>query len=68
MGQKANWSDSGDLTVMFKGSYSTEFYRAVAHAIHLEVRNPQVSTDITQAWAAVDALRETPSHLSSGVA
>ena len=27
---KANWSDSGDLAMMFQGAYTTGFYRALA--------------------------------------
>jgi anaerobic magnesium-protoporphyrin IX monomethyl ester cyclase len=38
LGQKSNWSDSGDLAMMFRGEYSSEFYRALADALHAEVR------------------------------
>lgn len=43
LGDKANWSDSDDLAMMFQGTYSTEFYRELAGALHEEVRgeNPQ---------------------------
>ena len=33
-----NWSDSGDLDMMFQGAFPTEFYRALADALHLEVQ------------------------------
>ncbi|HEX6544891.1 MAG TPA: radical SAM protein [Bryobacteraceae bacterium] len=59
LGKKANWSESGDLTMMFRGPFSTELYRAIAHALHLEVRSPSSSTAITQAWATVEAIRAT---------
>lgn len=59
LGKKANWSESGDLTMMFHGPFSTELYRAIAHALHLEVRSPDSSTAITQAWATVEAIRAT---------
>jgi radical SAM superfamily enzyme YgiQ (UPF0313 family) len=36
--QKSNWSDSADLAMMFRGEYSSEFYRALADALHAEVR------------------------------
>jgi anaerobic magnesium-protoporphyrin IX monomethyl ester cyclase len=55
IGAKANWSDSGDLSMMFQGAYSSEFYRALSEALHLEVRggeNPE------EAWDRVHALRE----------
>jgi anaerobic magnesium-protoporphyrin IX monomethyl ester cyclase len=38
MGMKENWSESGDLAMMFHGAYSSEFYRELANALHEEVR------------------------------
>jgi radical SAM superfamily enzyme YgiQ (UPF0313 family) len=38
LGRKSNWSDSGDLAMLFRGEYSSEFYRALADALHAEVR------------------------------
>ncbi len=57
LGKKRNWSESGDLAMMFRGCFSTEFYRALAHALHLEVRTPGAIDAIHAAWAAVDARR-----------
>lgn len=57
LGKKANWSESGDLTMMFHGPFSTELYRAIAHALHLEVRSPNKFTAIGEAWAVVETLR-----------
>lgn len=37
LGPKRNWTDSDDLCIMFKASYTTEFYRAVRDALHAEV-------------------------------
>jgi hypothetical protein len=37
LGAKQNWSDSEDLCVMFKGTYTDRFYRAVRDALHAEV-------------------------------
>jgi radical SAM superfamily enzyme YgiQ (UPF0313 family) len=56
LGPKGNWADSDDLDMMFQGAFSTEFYRALADALHTEVRTGAAARD---AWAAVDALRET---------
>jgi anaerobic magnesium-protoporphyrin IX monomethyl ester cyclase len=61
LGKKKNWMESGDLSMMFKGAFSTELYRALANAIHLEVRNPDSRSRIAAAWADVDALK--PSDL-----
>jgi len=37
LGVKRNWVDSDDLAVMFKGTYSNDFYRALRDALHAEV-------------------------------
>ncbi len=56
MGSQASWADSGDLKMMFRGAYSSEFYRALADAVHLEVREPQRAGEIEVAWARVREL------------
>ncbi|WP_299887482.1 radical SAM protein [uncultured Lacinutrix sp.] len=38
---KANWTDSDDLAMMFKGTYSTEFYRKLQRYVHKEYRKSQ---------------------------
>jgi anaerobic magnesium-protoporphyrin IX monomethyl ester cyclase len=60
IGRKSNWSESGDLSMMFRGSFSSEFYRSLAVALHLEVREPWKVDSIQQAWAEVDQLRTKP--------
>lgn len=37
LGAKRNWTDSDDLCIMFKATYTTDFYRAVRDALHAEV-------------------------------
>jgi radical SAM superfamily enzyme YgiQ (UPF0313 family) len=37
LGAKKNWVDSDDLAMMFKGSYTNDFYRALRDALHAEV-------------------------------
>ncbi len=37
LGTKTNWSDSEDLSMMFQGTYTGEFYRALHDALHAEV-------------------------------
>ena len=39
LGIKSNWVDSDDLAMMFRGAYTTEFYRAVRDALHAEVES-----------------------------
>ena len=38
IGSGKNWSDSADLAMVFQGAWPSEFYRALADALHLEVR------------------------------
>ena len=57
LGKKANWTESGDLSMMFKGTFSTDLYRALANAIHLEVRTPESAALIASAWADVHLLK-----------
>jgi anaerobic magnesium-protoporphyrin IX monomethyl ester cyclase len=40
---KTNWEDSDDLAMMFKGTYTNEFYHALHDALHLEVELTQAS-------------------------
>lgn len=49
IGSKANWSDSADLSMMFRGTFDTAFYRSLADAIHAEVRGG----DAHAAWQHV---------------
>lgn len=37
LGNKRNWSDSEDLSMMFRGAYTDEFYRALHDALHAQV-------------------------------
>ena len=37
LGPKTHWEDSEDLSMMFKGAYKSEFYRALHDALHAEV-------------------------------
>ena len=57
IGPKANWSESGDLAMMFRGAFSSDLYRALANALHLEVRDAQNTSAIREAWDTVEQLR-----------
>jgi radical SAM superfamily enzyme YgiQ (UPF0313 family) len=57
LGPKENWADSDDLEMMFQGAFTSEFYRALADALHTEVRNGR--TAAKEAWNQVAALKET---------
>jgi anaerobic magnesium-protoporphyrin IX monomethyl ester cyclase len=60
LSSKTNWKESGDLDMMFHGAFPTEFYRAVADAIHAEVRWANGSESggaLGEAWDKVEQLR-----------
>ena len=57
LGPKENWADSDDLDMMFQGAFTTSFYRALADALHIEVREGRAAAE--EAWSNVLALRET---------
>ncbi len=38
MGEKRNWTESGDLAMMFRGTFSTEFYRRQSQYLHMDHR------------------------------
>jgi anaerobic magnesium-protoporphyrin IX monomethyl ester cyclase len=49
LGSDANWELSGDLRMMFRGTYTTEFYRHLHVALHddLALRRRRVGLDAT---------------------
>jgi radical SAM superfamily enzyme YgiQ (UPF0313 family) len=75
LGAKQNWDDSDDLCILFRGAYTTNFYRAVRDALHAEVDSWQgagsqsrsVSTALRELWQRVEAL-EAVSRNPAGLA
>jgi radical SAM superfamily enzyme YgiQ (UPF0313 family) len=58
LGRKTNWSESGDLAMVFQGAYSNDFYRALADAVHIEVRSGGGASPAREAaWDKVERLR-----------
>jgi anaerobic magnesium-protoporphyrin IX monomethyl ester cyclase len=57
LGPKENWADSDDMDMMFQGAFTTGFYRALADALHIEVREGRAAAE--EAWRNVRALKET---------
>jgi anaerobic magnesium-protoporphyrin IX monomethyl ester cyclase len=65
---KANWSDSDDLAMLFRGVYSTDFYREIRDVLHEEVnasgrRDPAAARNIDDRWRALE--RREARHRSS---
>jgi anaerobic magnesium-protoporphyrin IX monomethyl ester cyclase len=55
---QSNWRDSADLAMTYAGAFPTEFYRALADALHAEVRGESPgASEIKAAWDKVEALR-----------
>jgi anaerobic magnesium-protoporphyrin IX monomethyl ester cyclase len=44
LGNKTHWQESDDLAMMFHGTYSTEFYRAIRDLLHDRVALEQLNT------------------------
>jgi radical SAM superfamily enzyme YgiQ (UPF0313 family) len=65
LGDKRNWVDSDDLSILFQAAYSNEFYRALRNALHAEVDSWRKDTsEATQAqladlWKQVYSLETT---------
>jgi radical SAM superfamily enzyme YgiQ (UPF0313 family) len=57
IGAQANWRDSADLAMMYQGAFPTEFYRALADALHTEVRYGDEHASVHSAWEKVEQLR-----------
>jgi anaerobic magnesium-protoporphyrin IX monomethyl ester cyclase len=41
---KRHWKESGDLAMMFRGTYSSDFYRAIRDLLHEQVNMVQLDT------------------------
>jgi anaerobic magnesium-protoporphyrin IX monomethyl ester cyclase len=69
LGSKTHWTDSGDLAMMFEGTYDTAFYRQLHALLHREVELRQSSRGNGHAPAdaeAREALRLAWAELARG--
>ena len=39
LGARTNWKETGELAMLFQGTYTTAFYRQLRDALHDEVRD-----------------------------
>ena len=46
LGGKTHWQDSDDLSMMFQGTYTSEFYRAIRNLIHEQVELQTLEKDV----------------------
>jgi hypothetical protein len=62
LGAKRNWVHSGELSMMFRSAYTTEFYRSLRNALHFEVSqqhlppNRRSPEELTRLWREVYSL------------
>jgi len=61
LGEKQNWTDSADLAMMYRGPFSTAFYRQLHTVLHKEFRARQAWDGLTAALRRPHTLR--PRHL-----
>ncbi|HYR08147.1 MAG TPA: radical SAM protein [Longimicrobium sp.] len=76
LGDKRNWTDSGDLSMMFAGTFDTGFYREVRDLLHAEVEGYRAGraaeADVQLRWAELDrrqvSHRRAAPHEAAGAA
>jgi anaerobic magnesium-protoporphyrin IX monomethyl ester cyclase len=56
LGTHRNWRDSGELAVLFEGTFDTAFYRMVRDALHADVA---LRRDGESGWVELAALADT---------
>src|SRR5262249_13349313 len=52
LGGKTHWQDSNDLAMMFQGTYTSEFYRAIRNLIHDQVSLQNQEADVPLAQSS----------------
>jgi len=68
---KTHWDDSGDLAMMFEGTFGTAFYREVRDLLHEQVKaGAAPSVDLERRWDALAgrARAQRPAQASACVA
>jgi anaerobic magnesium-protoporphyrin IX monomethyl ester cyclase len=70
LGDKRNWCDSDDLCVMFRGTYTDRFYRAIRDALHAEVDSWKPCekqrgrlAECAELWKSVESLEPVSKNL-----
>lgn len=65
LGTKTHWDDSGDLAMMFRGTFGSEVYRTVRDLLHAQVDLARLGADARR--RASDALQQRWERLIEGV-
>jgi anaerobic magnesium-protoporphyrin IX monomethyl ester cyclase len=61
LGEKRHWQESNDLEMMFAGTYTSDFYRAVRNLLHDQVTHPH-SHEVARRWEALVAREHEYRH------
>lgn len=67
LGQQRNWKDTGDLAMLFQGTYDTAFYRKVRNLLHEEVESRQPLDAAWQQLAVEANAHRSPSPFKLAV-
>lgn len=57
LGSKQNWTDSDDLAMMYRGTYSTDYYRILYRVTHHELRRLHAERKLKRALAQPQTIR-----------
>lgn len=60
LGEKANWLDSADLAMLYRGPFATEFYRQLHTVVHKDYRSRKT-------WGEIKTLLRNPADLRPGL-
>lgn len=50
LGSKQNWRDSEDLAMLYRGPFSTSFYRLLHRVLHREFRARRAAAELARVW------------------
>lgn len=65
LGQQRNWHDTGELAMLFQGTFDTDFYRQIRDLLHEEVDTRKANPDAWARLAAAAELHRSPAPLST---
>jgi anaerobic magnesium-protoporphyrin IX monomethyl ester cyclase len=66
LGAQRNWQDTGELAMLFQGTYTTEFYRVLRDVLHDEARTRRLDDARWCALAASEPAYRSPEPTSVG--
>jgi anaerobic magnesium-protoporphyrin IX monomethyl ester cyclase len=67
LGEKQNWQDSEDLSMLYHGTFSTEFYRVLHQVVHAEFRLRSNATRLQRDLAHPGQLRASHVRLAASL-